>query len=462
MEFIKAFLLFLLFVLIMGIVLAILMYIVYIFISTLILLVKNFKNFLLFILRNQDWTPKGLLKTFKKQFLYYINFIKSLKPTKKIIIVYTVIFTLSSIVFYASRVNTYLLSDRPYKEAKAYAIAGEYLFLFQGIYANYKTIDTFFYRALESMQKNLILKNIYRLILETDGERDIWNYRLVLNVYARSYWAPITDEDKKKGLHYALGADFTPEFIPLFNSMYNNMINLSELSIEDKEFSRFERYLHISMLLPYYTRYYARQVDLRWDSGDVFSIFFTTPKYIEQFNKFIKVVDTTKEAIEKDNELADRWEAMPNTKAFFYQGGEEGYSNLIAKIRRIDNLTPCNTKEMSQYTKYVDEFLTWAEDKRSSFNKFKNNVRNRYMFRVMNGDLYHYIAKYVCGEHFNTLAEYEKYSIEIGRATKDTLKDYYNYNNVNYFTRYTPYEKTIRETVELNKNNNKEGEKNGR
>lgn len=142
-------------------------------------------------------------------------------------------------------------------------------------------------------------------------------------------------------------------------------------------------------------------------------------------------------------------------------GGVQGYTRLIAKIVHVDNKTPCNTEEMSQYTKYIDEFLAWAEDKKSSFNKLENNIRNGYKFSTIDNDA-HYIAKYICREHFNVLTDYEKYSIEIGRATKETLKDYYNYNNTNHLIKYAKPHGVIRKTIELNKNNTKQGDNNER
>jgi hypothetical protein len=399
LEFIKAFLVFLLFVILMTAVFLILLYIIYLILIS----------------------YQALLRKLKKT---KPNYKHPIKPTKKMLKYAIAIYLGACAFFYAYKTNEYLLSDRPHKEAKAYAIAGEYMFIWQSIFGNYRTIGTFLFQPLEKLQKVFVLDPIYRLIPESDAERDIWRYRLVLNFYARSYWAPVTDEDKKAGRTFIyVNASYKPELISLLLDIYDATIRLSEVHIQDKEFSDTDRYLYIAMMLPYYMMYYEKQIDLAYKKGsNKRKVFYETTAYREQYKNFLNVIDITKEAIEKDEKLAKSFEAMPNTKAFFYWGAIGAYSIFMSDEIYYDDSHPCGTKTVKQYTKYQNEFLAWMNDPRSSFARLDRKRRNQYRFRISDpSEDLHYVAKYICGERFDTLNRYEQVAIDWGQATEENL-----------------------------------------
>jgi hypothetical protein len=123
MEFIKAFLLF---VAIMGVVLFVIVYTLYLFFLLLVALRRKIKKQLSKIAAKDAFVALFVSKEMTKEQT------RSLKPNTKLLKKVSIIYILSCLAFYGSRVNTYLLQDRPYKEAKAYAIAGEYLFFISG------------------------------------------------------------------------------------------------------------------------------------------------------------------------------------------------------------------------------------------------------------------------------------------------------------------------------------------
>jgi len=126
MEFIKAFLVFLLFVILMTAVFLILLYIIYLVLIS----------------------YQALLRKLKKT---KPNYKHPIKPTKKMLKYAIAIYFGACAFFYAYKTNEYLLSDRPHKEAKAYAIAGEYMTIWQLFFGNYRTADTFFYQAMQKL-----------------------------------------------------------------------------------------------------------------------------------------------------------------------------------------------------------------------------------------------------------------------------------------------------------------------
>ena len=303
MEFIKAFLLFLFFVVIMGVVLFIIVYTIYFSIMSL----------------------KALRRRMKKETPYYT---RSLKPSIKLLKTVSVFYLLSCLVFYYLEVKEYLLQDRPYKEAKAYAIAGEYLLVYQLLIGNFKTADTFYYRALQYLQREFVLKNIYRLIPQSDGEREIWNYHFQQQIYARSFWAPVVQPNIRKNYGQLwIFASYEPEIKILINNIYNSIINLDTLPIEDKKFSSIDRYLLIASMARYYDMYAEQEVNPVYENGERFGekgskqyIQFTDPYYINKYDNFLKAVDNTKYAMDNSKELK---------KAFLFWAGTKAYSNKI-------------------------------------------------------------------------------------------------------------------------------------
>lgn len=269
-------------------------------------------------------------------------------------------------IFFIVQVNTYLLNKRPYKEAKAWAIVGEYVMLWQQMYVNYKTIDTYPALILENIQKNIVLKNIYKYIPKDDGEREIWRYKFYLWAYARSMYAPV---DEKAGLRFSHpGASFTPQILPLIKDMYDTIEALNKKSIKDKEFDRLYRYISIVSMAPYYRMYAeaesnANLLDDGYDgwrkAAQVrFKNFFTSQYYRKRFEHFLDILNDTKKEWEKDKKLADLFESMPHIKLAFYWASVTGYSSLVQSIPAFENKYPCNTKEMRYYSKYYNELMT--------------------------------------------------------------------------------------------------------
>jgi hypothetical protein len=439
LEFVKAFLIFLAFIVFVGIVLSVVCYVLYCIYISIQALIRKFKNI----------TPR-----------YKYSF----KPNKKIVKIGLVIFISSSILFYISKFNDYILSDRPYKEAKAYAIAGEYMMILQMAFGNYRTADTLFYQTLQNIQQKLVLDNIYRLIPENDAERDIWRYKFYQYIYARSFWAPVNEKTKKRGLDFtAPNASFEPELITILLDIYDSTIRLDTLPIQDKEFDRIYRYITMANMLQYYSLYYRYQIRLDFDNYLPYEdennrnrIFNTTPYYIDQYQKYIHAIDHIKEAMEKDSELAQKFESMPHAKAALYWAGVRTYAIKMNALTIIYKIYPCDTKEIKQFVKYLDEYLVWSRDRFSSFSrKFDRNRKNQYDFMIQTAvNEEHYIAKYICGEKFQGLTYREEWAIKDG-ATLDELP-----KQMKYHENYKPVTDVLKLREELNITN--QGEDNGR
>ncbi|MDR2639318.1 MAG: hypothetical protein LBC09_05735, partial [Helicobacteraceae bacterium] len=110
-----------------------------------------------------------------------------LKPTKQGLKYALIFFVSFHAFFYLYRSIDYFIGDRPYKEAKAYAIAGDYLCLWQLLFGNYRTVDTAFFQSFQKLQQKFVIEPIYSIIPESDAERDIWLYKFWNQIYARSY-----------------------------------------------------------------------------------------------------------------------------------------------------------------------------------------------------------------------------------------------------------------------------------
>lgn len=428
MEFIKAFFLFIFFISVMGIVLFALAYVVYVFYLSLF----------------------ALKRRIKKETPYYI---KPLKPTVKFIKKVMFLYVFVCLFFYASRANIYLFKDRAYKEAKAYAIAGEYLQLYQVIIGNYKTVDTFYYKALQYLQRELTLKNIYRLIPESDAEREIWNYKFQQYIYARSFWGPVVEENIRKnfGLLHPF-ASFYPEMKILINNIYNPIIALDTLPMKDKIFDKIDRYMVIASMAPYYSQYHTKELNQEYKkSTQTNTEFFKTPYYIEKFDKFVKAVDNTKYAMENDQELYKEFDNTPSIKVLLYWAGIEAYSKKVSADYR-DNIYICETSNLDKFVEYQDEFLSWTNEPKSSFRKMSAKAQKMYKF-VTHQMFLDYTAKYICGKKFNNFSWEEEGRIQARNITnledlEKAMKEMYEFwsqGNSTKFARVVEEQKAERE-----------------
>jgi hypothetical protein len=267
-----------------------------------------------------------------------------------------------------------------------------------------------------------VLAPIYDIIPEEDAERDIWRYKFQNHVYARSYWAPVTDENKARGVLFNWpNASFKPELIPILLDIYDSIVRLDTLPIQDKEFSEIYRYLAMTNMFQYYQMYKERQVTLEYERNvsfkdRAFYIFRTAPYYIAQYNRYVKAIDDTKAAIENDRRLAKVFESKPHAKAALYWAGTDEYDDLVwitmqemAYGWQDIICDPCESRELKQFAKYYNEYLIWSQHPRSSFSRLSEHRKRQYRFVIESGMEYsHYIAKYLCGERFDRYTEEER------------------------------------------------------
>jgi hypothetical protein len=292
--------------------------------------------------------------------------------------------------------------------------------LWQLLFGNYRTVDTSFYQAFQKLQQKFVLDPIYDIIPETDGERYIWRYKFQLYIYARSYWAPVTDEDKRKGIKFHwFFASYKPELLPILLDIYDSIVKLDTLPIQDKEFSEIYRYLTMANMFQYYQMYRERQVNLEYERNQSYSNgrgsiyrFFTTPYYVDQHNRFLKAIDDTKEAIEKNKSLAKAFESKPHAKTALYWAGIDEYRNWVYRTLPAtqDPRSLCQSRELKRYAKYYNEYLTWSQHPRSSFAGFSKHRKRQYAIMVeSNRDIAYYAAKYLCGEKFGGYSYWERF-----------------------------------------------------
>jgi hypothetical protein len=317
--------------------------------------------------------------------------------------------------------------------------------IWQLFFGNYRTADTFFYQAMQKLQQTFVLDPIYRLIPENDAERYIWRYKFYQYIYARSFWAPVTDEDKKAGRKFnSPAASFEPELIPILLDIYNSIIKLDTLPIEDEEFSKIYRYITMANMFQYYWMYYQQQVNLKFqdwlpyeDENNKARIFYTTPKYREQYLKYIDAINHTKEAMDEDERLWQKFESMPHAKAGLYMAATVTYYREFEKLY-LHDIYPCGTYEMRQYAKYLNDFLEWSYSPYSSYAKLGRKIKFQYrLFADKYGGKY--IARNVCGERVAYMGEEP---------------------TAHHMEQYSPTTQGIRALE--NKTNTTEGEKDGR
>lgn len=246
---------------------------------------------------------------------------------KKIFIGLASVYLFSSLFFYVNRANDYLIKDRAYKEAKAYAIVGEYVFLWQASMLNLFNPDNKILIPINALQE-YILENIRKNIPLHDAEYEIWNYKFNLIQYARTMYAPMTDESKNKGLDFTNpSSSMKPELIEILNSIFNSIEKLNDLKIQDKEFNVIDKYLVISSMLPYFERYFiyyggleTNNKDPKWMAKKLL-YFWETPSLSNKYEKFLFIINNIHQQMNKNSVLSETFEKFPRIKVSFYWGG---------------------------------------------------------------------------------------------------------------------------------------------
>ena len=335
----------------------------------------------------------------------------TIKKTMKIFIS---LYLLSMVFFYIERANTYLFSDRAYKEAKAYAIAGEYLFLWQMGVLNLSSPENIVLKPVNAVQ-DYLLKRIRTYIPQNDAEYEIWNYKFNLIQYAGTMYAPMTEESKQKGLHFTNGAaSMKPQLLEILKQLFNAMQTLSQGKIKDKEFSQIDRYLVIASMAPYYERYMIYQANLISNITDRKYVekkwmkFYHDKTLKEEFIHYLTYLDNTYQAMKKNNKLLEEFDVHPKTKASLYWGLTKGYLGLSNLQADEDNVYPCTNPNFLKFVKYYKSYVDWAYmSTKSSFKTLSKRQKKTYDFLIENQNNGYYIAKYICKIPFEYMTKRE-------------------------------------------------------
>ena len=323
----------------------------------------------------------------------------TIKKTMKIFIS---LYLLSMVFFYIERANTYLFSDRAYKEAKAYAIAGEYLFLWQMGVLNLSSPENIILKPINAVQ-NYLLKRIRTYIPQNDAEYEIWNYKFNLIQYAGTMYAPMTEESKQKGLHFTNGAaSMKPQLLEILKQLFNAMQTLSQGKIKDKEFSQIDRYLVIASMAPYYERYFPYFGDLNSDTTDPkyypkkLTAFWENNTLNKQFQTYLEIIDNIALEKEKNQNLDQAFESHPKIKASFYWGAVRGYV-AYSNHEEYRGSYPCSNPNFLKFVKYYKSYVNWVYmSPKSSFKTLSKRQKKTYDFLIENQESGYYIAKYIC------------------------------------------------------------------
>ena len=349
------------------------------------------------------WMFTLLLDVTRKLFLKKERMFSKTVVIKKIVIVFTSIYLIAISVFYIQRANALLFTDRPYKEAKAYSIAGEYVLLWKAALMSVVFPNNEILKPLNAIE-SYILTKIYSYIPKTDAEREIWNYKFNLIDYARTMYAPMIDADIKRGLSFTNpAASMKPELLTILRNIYNAMDTLSKQPMKDKEFDEIDRYLVISAMAPYYIEYLPYMADLQsnWKKNDYylqkFNLIYNTPKFKKQFLNYLSILNKVYDAFQKDKRLAKAFEKHPRLKASYYWAATNGYSALDSMQERIDDIYPCTNSTFLKWVKNYKEFVKWAYmTPGSSFLSLSKRDKKNYAFKIENQNNAYYIAKYIC------------------------------------------------------------------
>lgn len=366
---------------------------------------------------------RGILKLKKSKNLKLLSFLSINKSLK----IFVILYLMSFAFFYIDKANEYLWKDRAYKEAKSYAIAGDYIFLWKILLLQFTYPDNQIIKPLQVIHKS-ILEKMYKYIPEADGERDIWRYKYDLFDYARTMYAPLSDYSIKEKIKFTNpAASFSPRLIPILDSMYIEMDNLNKKPIKDKEFDRFDRYFASISVAPYFYEYAENYVSvntekylepLEWrkrnpnelDTWQKWDKLYQNPQLKAKFVHYLLMLDVIHEKIKKDKELSKRLEEQPNTKAAFYWGTILGNGRFEFLQTKIDNVYPCDNSNFKKTIEYYKEFTTWAYmTPDSSYRSLSKKEQKNYDFIIedCNDELY-YVAKYICKISFDHISSVEK------------------------------------------------------
>ncbi len=360
------------------------------------------------------WMFTLLLDVTRKLFFKKERMFSKTVVIKKIVIVFTSIYLIAMSIFYIQRANALLFTDRPYKEAKAYAIAGEYVLLWKVALMSIVHPNNVILKPFNSVE-SYVLKKIYSYIPKTDAEREIWNYKFNLIDYARTMYAPMVDADIKRGLSFTnSAASMKPELLTILKNIYNAMDTLSKQPMKDKEFDEIDRYLVISAMAPYYIEYLPYMADLQsnWKKNDYylqkFNLIYNTPKYKKQFLDYLSILNKVHDAFQKDKRLAKSFEKYPRLKASYYWAATNGYSALDSIQERIDDIYPCTNPTFLKWVENYKEFVKWAYmTPGSSFLSLSKRDKKNYAFKIENQENAYYIAKYICKIPFDYMIKGE-------------------------------------------------------
>ncbi|MDD3591604.1 MAG: hypothetical protein PHO65_03125 [Sulfurovum sp.] len=335
--------------------------------------------------------------------------------TKKILKTFTVVYLISMVFFYGDRVNDYLIGDRPYKEAKSYAIAGDYLLLWKTAVLSVVYPNHALYKPFDAVY-TYILKKMYEYIPKSDAEREIWNYKFNLMAYARTMYAPVSDEDLKKGIEFTNpSASMKPDILSIMNSIYNSMDVLYKETIKDQEFERIDKYLVTSAMAPYFIMYlpYMAQLETDWQHSGYNiqkrNIIYKTPEYRAKLLNYLAILDNVHEALSKDKVLAKAFEAQPRLKVAYYWGATFGYENLYGMEERLDNVYPCHNPSFLKFVENYKEYVHWAYmTPGGSFKHLSKREQKKYSFLIEAKNNSYHIAKYICKIPFQYMTREEQ------------------------------------------------------
>ncbi len=327
------------------------------------------------------------------------------------------IYTIAFMVLFIDKGYDYLYKDRAHKEAKAYALAGEVVFIYKKIFLTLVYPDNLLFKPLQ-LAHGLMLNKIDNHIPKEDGERDIWHYKFHSFDYARTMFAPLSPEDKGIRSFTNPNTSMTKEILPLIDDIYTTMKSLHDKPIKDKEFDRFDRYLAIASMAPYYVQYHTYQVDVHtdWENPNHFSnklekLWKEKPykKYKDELFMYVEILDSVREKWEEDKELEKAFEQRPHTKVALYWGVMDGCSTISLSELMFDNIYPCTSSNFLKDISYYKEFVQWAYmTPNSSYTKLPKRDKKRYDFilETNKGGLY-YQAKYVCEIPLNYMSKHE-------------------------------------------------------
>jgi hypothetical protein len=359
-------------------------------------------------------------------------------------------------VLYVNKAYDYLYKDRAYKEAKAYAIAGDVIFIYKKILLGFVYPNNPLFKPLQKAD-DFILSKIDEYIPKSDGEREIWHYKFHSFDYARTMFAPIAKSDKLAGRSFTNpNASMDKAILPLISDIYTTIKALHEKPIKDKEFDRFDRYLAIASMAPYYAMYLGYQVNPYTDiqkhnMNYKYEMLWQEKKYSKYKNEllnFIKILDDVRKQWDKDKELAEAFEKRPNTKVAFYWGALEAYSTVSVMQTQIDHIYPCTSPLFLKEVNYYKEFVHWAYMiPKSSYKTLSKRRRKTYDFLLENREGFYYIAKYVCEIPFTYMTKDER-----------SLDPRYREKNMRWNENY----KGIKIIRKMQKDLKKQGENHGR